>query len=262
MENAITYSPLERMAFASMQFFKDGENVFIGAGFPLAVSLLAKKTVTPNIKMIYEGGAFDSRSPHLPLSIAGPTIMYQASTAFTTAEIYGFLEERGFIDMGFIGGAQIDKYGNLNSTFIGSDYFKPKARLPGSGGAGDISTFSKRSIVILPHAKKRFVDNVHYLTSIGWKVKNWPSGEWVDREALGIPGKREAVITTMGVLKFDDETKEIYLDQYFEGHTPTQIKENTGFDLDVSRAKQAEKPDPKIMKILREEVDPGRLIIK
>jgi glutaconate CoA-transferase subunit B len=166
------------------------------------------------------------------------------------------LLQRGFIDVGFLGGAQVDKYGNINSTVIG-DYAKPKVRLPGSGGGCEIAAFSKRIIIITPHEKRRMVEKVDFNTSPGFLDGG------AARDKFGFEGGPSAVITTMGVLRFDERTKEMYLSSYHPGLTVDQVKENTGWELKISpNVKATEPPTMEEVKILREHLDPQGIFLK
>jgi len=179
-----------------------------------------------------------------------------ASTATGLFDVFSTILQRGFIDVGFLSGAQIDAYGNINATCIG-DYRRPKVRFPGSGGSGDIACLSKRTIIIAVHEKRRFPERVDYITSPGWI--DGPGG----RERAGLKwGGPVAVLTNLGVLRFNEKTKRMYLASYHPGVKPKQVKENTGFDLDVSRAKQTEPPTKAEIKILREKVDPEGIFLK
>jgi glutaconate CoA-transferase subunit B len=156
----------------------------------------------------------------------------------------------------FIGGAQIDPYGNVNSTSIG-DYLHPKSRFTGSGGANGICTFVN-TVIMMQHESRRFIDKVDYVTSPGWI--DGPGG----REKVGLPGNRGPlmVVTDRGILKFDEKTKRMYLAGYYETSSVQEIVENTGFEIDVSKAEKIEPPSPEIIRIIREEIDPGQAFIK
>jgi len=158
--------------------------------------------------------------------------------------------------VGFLGGAQIDKYGNINSTVIG-DYEQPKVRLPGSGGGCDIAALAKRVILIAPHEKRRFVEKVDFVTSPGYL--DHPAA----RDELNLTGGPSAVVTTMGVLRFDDASKEMYLDSHHPGVSVEQIKENTGWTLKVSPSvKETEPPTEDQVAMLREKIDPEGYYLK
>ena len=181
--------------------------------------------------------------------------MRRASTATGLFDVFSTILQNGYIDVGFLSGAQIDAYGNINATCIG-DYHHPKIRFPGSGGSGDIACLSKRTIIIAVHEKRRFPERCDYVTSPGWI--DGPRG----RERAGLKwGGPVAVLTNLGVLRFDERTKRTYLASYHPGVTPEKVKENTGFDLDISRAVQTEPPTVEEIKILRERVDPEGIFI-
>lgn len=251
------YTPAEAMVIYSARELKnfDGKMGLIGIGLPLLATQVAKKLYCPNMIMIVETGQADANPIEIPISIMDSRLTYGSSWQMGDPEGL-FPLVRGEIDFGFIGGAQIDKYGNVNSTFIGSDYNKPAKRLAGTAGAVDIGGFAKTTITTMHHQKRRVVEKVDYLTTPGWMVKKWPEGTWVRREELGLPGGPSCFISTLGIMRYDDETKIMYVDQYFPGVRVQQIKENTGFDIDVSRATEAEPILVEELRVLREEADP------
>ena len=159
----------------------------------------------------------------------------------------------------FIGGAQIDPYGNVNSTCIfgKGDYLQPTTRFTGSGGANGIATYCN-TIIMMQHQKRRFMDHVDYITTCGWM--DGPGG----RERAGLPGNRgpQMVVTDLGIMKFDEETKRMYLAYYYPFSSPEMVQENTGFEIDVSRAELMEGHSPEIILLIREEIDPGQAFIK
>jgi glutaconate CoA-transferase subunit B len=157
--------------------------------------------------------------------------------------------------VGILGAAQIDKYGNLNSTAIG-DYFHPKVRFSGSGGACDVASFVDRTIIFMQHERRKFVSKVDYLTSPGWL--DGPEG----RRKAGLTGNGPStVITDLAVMGFDEKTREMYLEAYFPGKTPRMVLDNMEFGVDVSRARPLEPPTERELRILRDQVDPQRLIL-
>jgi glutaconate CoA-transferase subunit B len=227
----------------------------IGIGAPLLATHLAKILYCPDMKMIVETGQADADPEEVPISIMDSRLTYGSSWQMGDPEGL-FPLVRGEVDFGFIGGAQIDKYGNLNSTFIGTDYNKPHKRLAGTAGAVDIGGFAKATIITMAHQKRRILEKVDYLTTPGWMVKKWPEGTMVRREEVGLPGGPIAFISSMGIMRFDDETKIMYVDRYFPGVDPKTIKENTGFDIDISRAKEADPIEREELRVLREVADP------
>ncbi|RLF10495.1 MAG: ketoacid-CoA transferase [Thermoprotei archaeon] len=250
----MSYTRREMMAIAAGRLIRDGDVVFAGTGLPLLAATVAKKIHAPRCVIFFETGAIDSALPELPLYVADSRVMYGASINAGLLEAFSILSSPKLRTIALLGAAQVDKYGNLNSTCIG-DYHKPSRRLPGSGGACDGASLAWGFIVFIPHERRRFVEKLDYLTSPGWI-----NGGNSRREA-GLPrGGPIAVVTDLGILKFDEETREMYLAEYYPSVTPRQIQENTGFELDVSRAFEAQPPGERELKILREEVDPQGLI--
>jgi glutaconate CoA-transferase subunit B len=253
------YSNKELQAVMIARQIKNGQTVVVGTGLPLIGASLAKKTYTPHCYLIVESGLMDCRPKEVPSSVADLRFMANAAVLWEQFRYFGFqsnISRYEDIDLiSFIGGAQIDPYGNLNSTCIG-DYHMPKNRFTGSGGANGIATFFN-TIIMMQHQKRRFVDKIDYMTSPGWI--NGPNG----RKEKGLPEDRgpQAVVTDLGIMKFDPETKRMYVAEYYPGVTLEQIIENTGFEIDVSRAVQSEAPEPEVIKVLREEIDPSGVFI-
>jgi glutaconate CoA-transferase subunit B len=181
------YTPVEAMVINAARFLKnfDGQRGLIGTGLPLVATQLAKMLYSPNMIIFVETGQADAKPEELPISIMDSRLTYGSSWQMGDPEGL-FPLSRGEIDFGFIGGAQIDKYGNVNSTFIGGDYNKPAKRLAGTAGAVDIGVFAKTTVTLMAHQKRRVVEKVDYLTTPGWMVKKWPGGELVRREELGM----------------------------------------------------------------------------
>jgi glutaconate CoA-transferase subunit B len=251
-------TPRQMMAIVMSQQIKDGDNVIVGTGLPLVASALAKMSFAPNVCLIFETGMFDGGPVEIPTSVSDLRIAYKASALWPQFRYFGFQTnawKKNSINLGFLGGAQIDPYGNLNSTSIG-DYWNPKTRFTGSGGANGIAT-NCSTVIMMQHQKRRFIDKVDYITSPGWL--DGPGG----REKAGLRGDRgpQAVVTEMGVMKFDETTKKMYLHQYFPGYTAQDVKDNTGFDLDISKATECPLPSQEIIDILITKVDPQRLMI-
>ena len=251
------YSPLEMMAIACSRRILDDDIVFCGTGLPLLGAMTAKKTHAPNCVVFFETGALDPVLLEIPLSVADSRIMHGASHNGGLADAFAFMQNRfsGPKVLGLLSGAQIDKYGNLNSTVIG-DLSKPDTRLPGSGGACDVASLVGRTMVFMKHERRRFVEHLDYLTSPGWL-----QGGTSRQEAGLIRGGPVAVVTTLGVLEFDGTTKRMYLSTYYENATPEEIVKNTGFKLDATRAKHEPSPTPDELDVLRTDVDPLGLIL-
>lgn len=257
------YSRLEMMAIAGARLITDGDVVLVGTGLPLVSTLLAKKNHAPHAMVLMESGLYDSDPEALPFCVADPRGVYQTPWIGTAVEVMGQFLQNRMVDVGFLGGAQVDRYGNINSTCIGP-YSKPVTRFEGSGGACDIAIMAKKSIIIMTHEPRRFVEQVDYLTSPGWMVRSYPDGKTVPREVAGLWGGPYAVVSTLGVMKFDPKSHEMYLDGYFAdmGVTVEEILKNTGFNMDVSKAQPVKPPEDNELHLLRTVVDPEGIFMK
>jgi glutaconate CoA-transferase, subunit B len=246
----------EMMAVAAAREIKDGEKVIIGTGLPLLGAFLAQKTHAPNMVAIYESGAIDCKPLVTPFSVADSVLVPGSAMQGGLMEGLGIVHA-GELDLGFLGGAQIDKYGNLNTHVIG-DYRKPKVRFAGSGGSNDIGAGCKRTIIMMLHQKQRFPEKIDFLTTPGY------FGGGKERDSYGFYGSGpSAVISTLGILRFDPETKEMFLASYHPGVTVEQIRENTGWDLKIAPdVSETERPAPELIRILREECDPTGVFLK
>jgi glutaconate CoA-transferase subunit B len=255
MNKYADYSYQELMVTAAARELRDQEIVLVGIGMPQLGAILAQKTHAPNLNVMYESGLLGTLPTRLTLSIGDPNLASRACEIMSFYETFTFLQ-RGFIDVGFVGAAQVDKFGNINTTVIGG-YGRPSVRLPGSGGACDITGLSKRTIIIAPHEKRRMVEKLDFMTSPGFL--DGPGA----RERNGLSGGPSAVITTMGVLRFDDKTREMYLSSYHPGLSVEQVMQNTGWDLKVSpNVKETESPTAKQVEILRNLDPQGRFLGK
>ena len=249
------YTSLEMMAVCGARNIKNGEIVFVGTGLPMLAAMLAKRTHAPKAKIVYEAGFIDSNAVDLSLSIADSRLAYNAAAAIGLIETLGILLQGGRIDVGFVGAAQIDEYGNINTTYIG-DFENPIVRLPGSGGGNDIVSSAKRIVIIMTHQKRKFVKKLHYLTSPG----HLDGPEARKREGL-LGGGPSLVITNLCQMGFDEETKRVKLLTVHPGVTVEQVLENVGFDLIVpEHVPQTEPPTYKELEILRA-IDPQRLYL-
>ena len=255
------YLRQEMMAVSAARLLRN-EMVLVGFGLPMIVAILAKYTNAPELIMMTEAGVYNAKPEHTPLCVADCRFSYKTSWYGTPVELLGAVLPTRRADLAMLGGAQVDKYGSLNSTCIGN-YLKPKKRLPGSGGACDFAALANRFLIIIEHDKRHFVDTVDYLTSPGWVCKKFPENKMVRRESLGMWGGPEAAISTMGVMKFHPETKEMYVESYYAdlGVHAEEIKNNTGFDIDVSRAKPAIPPTYEELDLIRNKIDPEHFIV-
>jgi glutaconate CoA-transferase subunit B len=217
--------------------------------------MLAKKTHAPRAKIVYEAGFIDSNAKDIALSIADSRLGYKAAAAIGLIETLGLMLQGGHVDVGFVGAAQIDEYGNINTTYIGS-FEKPTVRLPGSGGGNDIISSAKRIIVIMPHEKRKMVKKLDYLTSPGFL--DGPGA----REKAGLLGSGPSlVVTNLCQMDFDPETKRIRLATIHPGVTIQQIVENSGFDITLPKsASTTELPTQEELTLLRA-IDPNGIYI-
>lgn len=251
------YTGKQLMAIALANEIEDGKVYIIGTGLPLIGASLAKHTTAPNARLLFETGILEGNPLEVPTSVSDLRINREASVLWPQYRYFGFqtiMAQRNTIDAGFLGGAEIDAYGNLNSTAIG-DYLHPKTRFSGSGGANGIATYCD-TIIVMKHEKRRFVEKVDYCTSPGWI--DGPNG----RAKRGLnPNKGpRTVVTQYGVFKFGDD-KRMYMDKIFPGVSKEEVIENTGFAIDVSQATLYEVPGEEIFRVLVEEVDPDRVMI-
>lgn len=249
------FSTLELMAVCGSRQIKNGEVVFIGTGLPLIAAMLAKKTHAPRAKIVYEAGFIDSNAKDIALSIADSRLGYQAAAAIGLIETLGLMLQGGHVDVGFVGAAQIDEYGNINTTYIGS-FEKPTVRLPGSGGGNDIISSAKRIIAIMPHEKRKMVKKLDYLTSPGFL-----DGPGAREKAGLLGGGPSLVVTNLCQMDFDPETKRIRLATIHPGVTIQQIVENSGFDIILPKsAPTTELPTQEELTLLRA-IDPNGIYI-
>jgi glutaconate CoA-transferase subunit B len=183
--------------------------------------------------------------------------MLKAATAAGLLEVFTYVLQAGRVDVGFLSGAQVDRFGNINSTSIGADPRHPAVRFSGSGGACDIACLAKRTIIIAKHEKRRFPEKVDYVTSPGWLE----GGSSRSRSGL-VRGGPSSMVTTMGVMRFREDSKAAYLASYHPGLTPRDVARETGFPLDIGEAAETPPPTPEELRILREDVDPERIFLR
>jgi len=220
----------EMMTVAAARMLADDTVCFVGIGLPSAAANLARLTHAPDVVLIYESGTIGTKPDVLPLSIGDGELAETARTVVSVPEMFRYWLQGGRIDVGFLGAAQIDKYGNINTTVIG-DYDSPKVRLPGSGGASEIATSSGEVFVMLRQSKRAFVEDLDFITSIG----HYKGGD--SRGEFQIPGKGPTrIITDLGILTPDPETREFTLTSLHPGATVEQAREATGWDLKVADA--------------------------
>ena len=251
-----TYSSSELMCVNAARLLRDGDRVFVGVGLPNMACNLAMRTHAPNLQMIYEAGVIGARPARLPLSIGDPTLVSGATAVCSMYDIFAFYLQRGNVDVGFLGGAQIDRFGNINATVIG-EYDRPKVRLPGSGGSQEIAAWADRCYIITPHQKRRFPERVDFGTSAGYLDGR------ARRDAAGLCGKGPvAVVTDLGMLE-PDENGELVLTALHPDVTVEQVLANTGWSLKVAAELHiTEPPSENELHILRDELDPQGIYLK
>lgn len=252
----MTISPAEVMTVNAARLLRDGDVVFVGVGLPNLACNLARRTQAPNLTMIYEAGVIGAQPARLPLSIGDPSLVTGAAAVCSMYEIFAFYLQRGFIDVGFLGGAQIDRFANVNATVIGP-YDHPKVRLPGSGGSAEIAAWANRTYFITPHQKRRFPERCDFITGAGF-LTGRPA-----RQAAGVRGGGpHAVVTDLGILE-PDESGELILTAVHPGRTPADACANTGWPLrTAAELRVTEPPTAKELRLLREELDPGGIYLK
>ena len=221
-------TPDEVMSVAAARALRDGQVCFVGIGLPSTAANLARRLHAPDLVLIYESGTLDTRPEQLPLSIGDGGLATSALTVISVPEVFNYWLQPGRIDVGFLSGAQIDRFGNLNTTVIG-EYDEPLVRLPGAGGAPEIAASCREVVVVMRQRARAFVEQVDFVTSVGFGTG--PD----DRELLGLRGRGPTrVITDLGVLEPDPEAKELVLTSVHEGVSVEEVRAQTGWELQVS----------------------------
>ncbi|MGA2114472.1 MAG: CoA-transferase [Bryobacteraceae bacterium] len=251
------YNLMELMVTVAARQLENGKTAVIGTGMPLAAAMLAQKTRAPHLTILFEAGSVAPQLVKLPLSVADSFTQTGALMHQTMNEIMESCQ-RGVVDYTFLGGAQIDCYGNLNSTFIGGDWRKPKVRLPGSGGANDLASLCWRTLIIIPHDRRHFVPKLDFVTTPGYLTG--PGA----REAAGLPPGTGPfrVIGMLALMGFDPESKRMRVEALHPGVTREHVVAHTGFEmLFADPLPVSEEPTDEELAILRNEIDPQRLIL-
>jgi len=248
----IAYKKEELMVIEASKHINDGEIVFTGIGLPVVAVTLAQKTHAPNVTVVVESGVVGPQLKLAPLSVADSKIMRRAARLGSLREVLACILQRGMVDVGFIGGAQIDQYANLNSTVIG-DYYKPKVRFPGSGGANPIASHAKRLLIITPHQKRRFVKKCDYITSPGYI--DGPYGR--KNAGLRVWNPSITVITDLCVMDIDSASGKLQLAKLMPDVTIEQVVENTSFELVIPpKVDVVDLPTETELNLIRKEIDP------
>jgi glutaconate CoA-transferase, subunit B len=242
----MSYSSDEMMTIAAARLLQDGQRCFVGIGLPSAAANLARLTHAPDLVLIYESGTIGTRPDVLPLSIGDGELAETADCIVPLPEIFAYWLQGGRIDVGFLGAAQIDRFGNLNSTVIG-DYARPKTRLPGAGGAPEIAAHARQTFVVLRQSPRSFVERLDFRSSGGFL------GGGDERERSGAPGAGpQVVITDFGLLRPHPETRELQLAALYPGVTAQAACAATGWKLQsFARVEEIEPPEARHLEALR-----------
>ena len=245
------YSPAELMIINASRALQGSQVVFVGVGLPNIACNLARESHSPNLELVYESGVFGAHPARLPLSIGDPTLVSDATSVMSMADLFTLYLQGGLVDTALLGGAQIDRFGNLNTTSIG-DYAKPKVRLPGSGGACEIAINAKQVLVIMRLKRRAFVEKIDFTTSPGYLTGQG------DRESLGFPGGGpRQVITDRALFSFDRTSQDMTLSEIAPGETVESIQAEIGWRLKVSPdIKEMDPPTPEDLNLIRGELDP------
>ncbi len=249
------YTTNALMAVTASRLLKDNQNVVVGLGLPQIATLLAQYMHAPNINIIYEIGVINAKAEEMGVGIADPRLWYKSDQFTSFAGTLGELLQRGLVDVGFLGGLQVDKYGNLNSTLIKQE--NGIRHFTGSGGAADIASYSKNLMAIMKHQKRKIVNTLDYLTSAGYL----DGGN--SRTETGLPACKElTIITNKCVFTFEKESKQLMLETIHPGIELDDLKENTGCDFLVpDKIEVTDEPTDKELEILNTKVDPDHQYI-
>ncbi len=242
-----SYTADEMMTVAASRELEDGAVCFVGIGLPSEAANLARATHAPNCFLIYESGTLGAKPDVLPLSIGDGVLAEHADSVVSVPEVFNYWLQAGRVDVGFLGAAQIDRYGNINTTVVGP-YDAPKVRLPGAGGAPEIAASAKEVIIMLRHKPRAFVEKLSFVTSVGHRHGGG------SREELGYAGAGPTVIITdLGVLRPDPETREFTLVALHPGSTVEGAREATGWDLKVAeKVTNTDPPTEEELRVLRD----------
>ncbi len=255
---ATDYSPKELMACVAARELRDGEVVFVGIGLPNLACNLARLTHAPNLLLIYESGAVGAVPERLPVSVGDPALVTGSLMVASMADIFQSFLQGGRIEVGFLGGAQVDRWGNINTTVVGGTYAHPKVRLPGSGGAAEIAVHAKRTLIIGALSPRSFPAEVDFVTSPGHRYHG------KSRQELGNPGAGPVrVITDRGILEANPRTGELELAALYPGETTDSVRAQVGWDLTARFALgSVTPPSAEELRLLRDVLDPKRLFLK
>ncbi|MDZ4132346.1 MAG: CoA-transferase [Dethiobacteria bacterium] len=256
MVNKYDYSKPELMACCGAREIKDGDIVIVGTGFPSMSANIAVHTHAPNARMMQESGVYDARPARPALSVGDPCLNPGAAMIGGLVEVMGMFLQGGWVDVGFLSGSQVDKYGNINTTVIGN-YKNPQHKLPGSGGANPIGALAKRTLIIAVHNARTFAEKVDFITTPGYLDGAGSREKW------GLPPGTgpEVIITNKAVLRFDKNTGEAYLANYHPDSSVDEVVSLTPWELKIADdVHETEPPRDDELRVLREDLDPNRMI--
>jgi glutaconate CoA-transferase subunit B len=248
------FTPSELMIVNASRALKGCRVVFVGVGLPNIACNLARRSHSPSLELVYESGIFGAHPARLPLSIGDPTLVSDATSTIGMSDLFLLYLQGGLVDAALLGGAQIDRFGNLNTTVIGP-YKQPKVRLPGSGGACEIAINAQKILIIMRLKRRAFVEKLDFLTSPGHLDGNG------SRTALGMPGGGpELVITDRALFNFDRKSRELSLIEIGPGESLDSIQDEVGWPLKISpNVREMIPPELSELSLIREELDPGGL---
>ena len=248
------YSQEEMMVCCAARQIRDGETIFVGIGLTILSGLVAKKTHAPNCLLLFESGVIGAPPQKTVLSIADPHLVTNSLMVMDFFDFFTMFLQNNHVDLGFLGGAQVDKHGNINSTVIG-DYLKPKVRFPGGGGAFDM-TLAKRTVIMMPHEKRRFVESVDFVTVPGHVVRG------KRRDELGLTrGGPDTLVTTRGIFKFSADG-EAYLVSVHPNSSVEEVRRETGWELKVAPNVETTLPPTSAELQALRLLDPDKLVVK
>ncbi len=249
------YSRSEMMIVAAARELAGQRVCFVGVGLPNIAVNLAQRTVAPQLQLVYESGVFGARPARLPLSIGDPTIVTGSTAAMSMLELFGYYLQRGLVDVGFLGAAQIDRFGNINTTVIG-DYRHPRTRLPGSGGACEIAINARTVFVIMRQSRRSFVEHIDFRTSPG-NLGGAEAAERIRREQGWMGSGPSVVVTDLGIYHFGGDG-EMRLDSLHPGATVDAVRDSIGWEIAVAAdLATTQEPTATELRLIREELDPA-----
>ncbi len=249
------YNPTQLLAYVASGLLEDDSSVFVGTGMPMIAAMLAQRTHAPNLLIIFEAGGIGPQVPVLPISVGDSRTFYRAVSASSMHDVMS-ASQAGYVDYGFLGAAQIDRYGNLNTTVIG-EWEHPTVRFPGSGGANDVGSLCWRTIIVMRQDPRRFVEKLDFITTPGYL--DGPGA----RERAGLPAQTGPyrVITQLGLFDFDDATKRMRLLATHPGVSVEDVQEASSFGLIIPDDVRSTKPPPPEALDTMREIDPTGMVI-